>query len=204
MNNDALISKMAEGFYQNAIENKLVTLYQEDLKFLSWNLKKNQDFLMFLTSPFVDEKEKYLALDKTFADLLAPEVTIFAKMLIKNKIIKNIDEVSEIFNTLAYRDQNVLEGVIYTPFELDKNQVQKISEAYEKILNKKCVFEVSIDKTLILGLKVLIDGTMYELNASSRLEDMKQDLLNNYLNNKKENNNTTNTNNNNKEREEEN
>ena len=58
MNNDALISKMAEGFYQNAIENKLVTLYQEDLKFLSWNLKKNQDFLMFLTSPFVDEKEK--------------------------------------------------------------------------------------------------------------------------------------------------
>ena len=127
MNNDALISKMAEGFYQNAIENKLVTLYQEDLKFLSWNLKKNQDFLMFLTSPFVDEKEKYLALDKTFADLLAPEVMIFAKMLIKNKIIKNIDEVSEIFNTLAYRDQNVLEGVIYTPFELDKNQVQKIS-----------------------------------------------------------------------------
>ena len=161
---------------------------------------------MFLTSPFVDEKEKYLALDKTFADLLAPEVMIFAKMLIKNKIIKNIDEVSEIFNTLAYRDQNVLEGVIYTPFELDKSQVQKISEAYEKILNKKCVFEVSIDKTLILGLKVLIDGTMYELNASSRLEDMKQDLLNNYLNNKKENNKTTNTNNNNnnKEREEEN
>ena len=177
MNNDSLISKMAEGFYQNAIENKLVTLYREDLKFLTRNLKKNPDFLMLLTSPFVDDKEKYKALDDTFGELLAPEILIFSKMLIKNKIIKQIDEVYEIFNTLAYRDQNVLEGVIYSPFPLDESQIKKMEEAFENKLGKKCVFEVSIDKSLIVGLKVLIDGTMYELNASSRLEDMKQNLL---------------------------
>ncbi len=181
MNNDALISKMAEGFYQNAVENKLVTLYQEDLKFLTWNLKKNPDFLMLLTSPFVDDKEKNKALEDTFGELLTPEVIIFAKMLIKNKIIKQIDEVYEIFNTLAYRDQNVLEGVIYSPFPLDESQIKKMENAFEKVLNKKCVFEVSIDKTLIVGLKVLIDGTMYELNASSRLEDMKKNLLKKYF-----------------------
>ena len=183
MNNDSLISKMAEGFYQNAIENKLVTLYREDLKFLTRNLKKNPDFLMLLTSPFVDDKEKYKALDDTFGELLAPEVLIFSKMLIKNKIIKQIDEVYEIFNTLAYRDQNVLEGVIYSPFPLDESQIKKMEEAFENKLGKKCVFEVSIDKSLIVGLKVLIDGTMYELNASSRLEDMKQNLLKKYFKN---------------------
>lgn len=181
MNNDALISKMAEGFHQNAVENKLVTLYQEDLKFLTWNLKKSPDFLMLLTSPFVDDKEKNKALEDTFGELLTPEVIIFAKMLIKNKIIKQIDEVYEIFNTLAYRDQNVLEGVIYSPFPLDESQIKKMENAFEKVLNKKCVFEVSIDKTLIVGLKVLIDGTMYELNASSRLEDMKKNLLKKYF-----------------------
>lgn len=183
MNNDSLISKMAEGFYQNAIENKLVTLYREDLKFLTRNLKKNPDFLMLLTSPFVDDKEKYKALDDTFGELLAPEILIFSKMLIKNKIIKQIDEVYEIFNTLAYRDQNVLEGVIYSPFPLDESQIKKMEEAFENKLGKKCVFEVSIDKSLIVGLKVLIDGTMYELNASSRLEDMKQNLLKKYFKN---------------------
>lgn len=186
MNNDALISKMAEGFYQNAVENKLVTLYQEDLKFLTWNLKKNPDFLMLLTSPFVDDKEKNKALDDTFGELLAPEVIIFTKMLIKNKIIKQIDEVYEIFNTLAYRDQNVLEGVIYSPFPLDESQIKKMEDAFEKLLDKKCVFEVSIDKSLIVGLKVLIDGTMYELNASSRLEDMKQNLLKKYFKDSKD------------------
>ena len=186
MNNDALISKMAEGFYQNAVENKLVTLYQEDLKFLTWNLKKNPDFLMLLTSPFVDDKEKNKALDDTFGELLAPEVIIFTKMLIKNKIIKQIDEVYEIFNTLAYRDQNVLEGVIYSPFPLDESQIKKMEDAFEKVLDKKCVFEVSIDKSLIVGLKVLIDGTMYELNASSRLEDMKQNLLKKYFKDSKD------------------
>lgn len=183
MNNDSLISKMAEGFYQNAIENKLVTLYREDLKFLTRNLKKNPDFLMLLTSPFVDDKEKYKALDDTFGELLAPEILIFSKMLIKNKIIKQIDEVYEIFNTLAYRDQNVLEGVIYSPFPLDESQIKKMEEVFENKLGKKCVFEVSIDKSLIVGLKVLIDGTMYELNASSRLEDMKQNLLKKYFKN---------------------
>lgn len=183
MNNDSLISKMAEGFYQNAIENKLVTLYREDLKFLTRNLKKNPDFLMLLTSPFVDDKEKYKALDDTFGELLAPEILIFSKMLIKNKIIKQIDEVYEIFNTLAYRDQNVLEGVIYSPFPLDESQIKKMEDAFENKLGKKCVFEVSIDKSLIVGLKVLIDGTMYELNASSRLEDMKQNLLKKYFKN---------------------
>ena len=181
MNNDSLISKMAEGFYQNAIENKLVTLYREDLKFLTRNLKKNPDFLMLLTSPFVDDKEKYKALDDTFGELLAPEVLIFSKMLIKNKIIKQIDEVYEIFNTLAYRDQNVLEGVIYSPFPLDESQIKKMEEAFENKLGKKCVFEVSIENSLIVGFKDLIDGTMYELNASSRLEDMKQNLLKKYF-----------------------
>ena len=185
MNNDALISKMAEGFYQNAVENKLVTLYQEDLKFLTWNLKKNPDFLMLLTSHF-DDKEKNKALDETFGELLAPEVIIFTKMLIKNKIIKQIDEVYEIFNTLAYRDQNVLEGVIYSPFPLDESQIKKMEDAFEKLLDKKCVFEVSIDKSLIVGLKVLIDGTMYELNASSRLENMKQNLLKKYFKDSKD------------------
>ncbi len=180
MINDALISKMAEGFYQNAVENNLVTLYQEDLKFLTWNLQKNKEFLMFLASTFVEEKEKFEALEKTFGDLLTPNVIIFAKMLIQNKIIKNIAEVNEIFTTLAYRDQNVLEGVIYSPFMLDDKQIKRMSEAFEKVLGKKCVFEVSIDKTLIVGLKVLIDGTMYELNASSRLEDMKQEMMKKY------------------------
>ncbi len=177
INKDEEIKKVAEGFYQNAYENNLVTLYQENLKFLVWNFKKNPEYFRFLCSPFVDYKDKVSSLDETFKDVIIPEILLFSKILIERKLIINIEEISNIFESLAIKDRNILEGVIYTPFELSKEQIDRLSEAFYKKINQKVLLKQIEDKSLIAGIRVLIDGTLYELSVSSRLEDFKDGLV---------------------------
>lgn len=178
MNKDSLISKMAEGFYQNAKNNNEVNLNHEDLKFLVWNLKKNPDLNELMSNPFTGSEEKYNSLVRIFGDVVNKEVLLFSKMLLDNDVFSSLEEVLNIYTSLANKDNDVLEGVIYTPFELNESQIKKITDAFIKLLNKKCVFEVSLDKSLIAGIKILIDGYMYEYNVNDMLNDIKNRLIN--------------------------
>lgn len=178
MNKDSLISKMAEGFYQNAKNNNEVNLNHEDLKFLVWNLKKNPDLNELMTNPFTGDDEKYNSLVRIFGDVVNKEVLIFSKMLLENGVFENIEEILDIYTSLAHKDNDILEGVIYTPFELSENQINKITSAFIKKLNKKCIFTTAKDPSLIAGIKILIDGYMYEYNVNDMLNDIKNRLIN--------------------------
>lgn len=177
MNKDSLVNKMAEGFYENAKNHKEVNLCLEDLKFLVWSISKNKDLSDFMNSPFVSNDEKFNSLSNIFKEVINKEVLIFIKMLIDNEIFDKLKDVLDIYTSLSYKDNDILEGVIYTPFELNESQINKIVETFTKINNKKCVFNVSIDQSLIGGVKILLDGYMYEYNVNDMLNEIKKRLI---------------------------
>lgn len=177
MNKDSLVNKMAEGFYENAKNHNEVNLCHEDLKFLVWSISKNKDINDFMNSPFISNDEKFNSLNNIFKEVINKEVLLFIKMLIDNEIFNKLKDVLDIYTSLSYKDNNILEGVIYTPFELNESQINKITEAFNKINNKKCVFNVSIDQSLIGGIKILVDGYMYEYNVDNMLKEIKERLI---------------------------
>lgn len=177
MNKDSLVNKMAEGFYENAKNHKEVNLCHEDLKFLVWSISKNKDLSDFMNSPFVSNDEKFNSLSNIFKEVINKEVLIFIKMLIDNEIFDKLKDVLDIYTSLSYKDNDILEGVIYTPFNLNESQINKIVETFTKINNKKCVFNVSIDQSLIGGVKILLDGYMYEYNVNDMLNEIKKRLI---------------------------
>ena len=188
-NTDSLILKTTEGFFQNALENNQIIKFQENLKFLLWNLEKNPSYYDLLNSPFVEIKDKYESLDDTFKDVLIPEVLLFAKILIEKNIFNHLREVKETFDRLVHQEQNILDGFIYTPFELSQDQVNKIQSAFEKKFNTKCNFKIVIDKDLIAGIRVLINETIFEYSVESKLDDIKENLnqyYDNYFKSNKE------------------
>lgn len=179
MTKDALLSKVAEGFYRSAVEHKAVPAYREDLKFFVWNLEVNDSYFKFLKSPFVDYKEKCASLDNIFGKVFIPEMLAFIKILITKELISDISKIRKIFNRLADKDANIIEGKIYTPFKLTNDQIFKISEAFSKKLNKKVLLSERRDESLIGGVKVVLDGIVYEYSVSSKLENVRNNLIKN-------------------------
>ena len=177
MNRDALLTKVAEGFYDNGLENNLLTLYRENLKFFVWNLKKNPEYFDFLKSPFVDYKDKCKSLDNIFGDVLVNEVLVFIKLLISKNYIEYIETIQTTFNKLEAKHSNIISGTLYTPFHLTHEQIGKIEDAFSVKTGHVVELKEVIDKSLIAGVKVLLDDTLYEYTVSSKLDEIKDRLL---------------------------
>lgn len=179
MNKDSLLVKITEGLYANAQEKHSVVLYRENLKFFGWVLKKNPNLFAFLNSPFNSAKDKEETINNIFSDVIVSEVLLFIKMLINNKILANLDEVRKIYDDLLNKDENILEAKVYTPFRLTDKQLTALKAAFHKKTNKQIVFKQYIDESLIAGLKIIIDDTLYEYSIDSQLESIKKNLIKN-------------------------
>lgn len=169
---DALITKVTEGLYSNAKQNKAVSSYQEELKFFNWILKKNPDLSKFLNSPFVDYKDKIKSIEDLFSNVFVSEIILFIKLLIEKKLIADIKQIYDVYDSLAEKDNNIVVGTIYTPFKLTTSQLESIQTSYAKKLNKNVVLKEIIDKSLILGVKIILDGQLYEYSASNELNSI--------------------------------
>lgn len=178
MNQDALLIKITEGFYQSAAKNHLESLYAENLKFISWVISKNDNLRTFLDDPFISNEEKYEVTNNLFKDVISEEVLKFVDILIEQKVLDKIWEVRQIFQDLLNDSKNILEGKIYTPFELSNDQIEHLEEVFSKKTRKTSIFHQIIDKDLIGGIKVVIDGYQYEYTIKDELKKRKENLIN--------------------------
>ena len=181
MSDNSVINKIAEGLFDNAKENNLIKVFQQDLNFLVYLLKTNDRYFSFLTSPFVDIKEKEESLYEVFKGLLLKETLKFISILIEKNLIKDIEEIKEAYDDLADKEIHILKGIIYSPFEIDEKTIHKLEASFKKYLKQNVKLSVIIDTSLICGIKVLIIGTMYEYSLNSKLEDLKENILNERL-----------------------
>ncbi len=179
MNNNTLILKIAEGLYDGALEINKVDSIQAELKFFMWNLNKNPELFDYLKSTFNDYKDKCETLDNLFKDVLSNEVLHFIKMLLERNFIEHIEEIKKNYDRLANESKNIIEGTIYSPFEIDDERISKMEELFSNMLDKKIILNLKIDKELICGIKVFIKDKVYDYSIDSRLSDVKNKLINN-------------------------
>lgn len=170
-------SQIAEGLFEVAQERDNAAVYREDLKFVDWVLSHNKELVNFLNSPFISYNDKCKALDDFFTDLLVPGVLVFVKMLVRDSIISSFSEIRAEYNKLSDEQANIAEGVIYTAFELDSMSIRRLERAFRRKINKNVVLRQVIDKNLLVGLKVVLDGTSYEFSVESQLDNIRENLM---------------------------
>lgn len=177
MINDELIKKVAEGLFDNAKKNNLIVIYKEDLKFLAATLYKNPKMLDMLSSTLVDFKDKCQALENCFGDIFQAAVLEYIKYLIKEEYIQYFQLIFSEFMKLVNEYQNLLTGTIYSPFKIDTETLKVIQTKFTKKLGKSVYFKVEIDKSILCGIKVILDGFVYELSAKGKLETLQDELV---------------------------
>ena len=177
MNKDTLLIKITEGFFQNAYEQNLQVTYGENLKFISWMISKNENLQKFLENPFISFNEKKEAIEDLFKEVINPDVMKFIQILLEQNLISYIRQVRHIYNDLLNDSKNILEGKIYTPFILSDEQVEKIEAIFSKKTRKTSIFHQIIDKNLIGGIKVIINGYQYEYTVKNELDKKKESII---------------------------
>ena len=167
--------RYADATYSLFNENELLDM-QKECKELIVLFKENKDVSRLLDNRFVKKEERISLADKIFTNIDSRFKNLI-KVVINNNRISYMDEILDGINSLINQHFGILEGLLYSPFELSKEQIKKVEEKISRLEGKKCSLTLIIDPNLIGGIKVSISSHVYDNSIENKIEQMKINLL---------------------------
>lgn len=169
--------RYAESLFDLAKEENKVTQYLDDIKLVGEVLGSDPQIVQFFNHVLIENEKKIQLLDQSFKGNVDQYVLNFLKLLVQSRRIRYIDDIVKSYIKLSNQYLGIEEGMIYTPYELTDQQIQDIEKAISKKENKKVTLKVSIDSSLLGGIKVQIANRIYDGTIKNKVEMLKKELL---------------------------
>lgn len=163
----------AEALFKIAAENKSIEEYSNALKEILALLQENKEYVEFLASPALSLSERLLAIDEAFSKM--PEnIVSFLKLLTENGHIKEIYECINEFFGLEMLLKNSVTVKVYSSVALTDEQKEKLVEKLESKYGKTVDSEYITDKSLISGIKIVMEDKVLDGSIEKRLQSLKE------------------------------
>ena len=169
--------RYAESLFDLAKEENQVTQYLDDIKLVGEVLDSDPQIVQFFNHVLIENDKKIQLLDQSFKGNVDQYVLNFLKLLVQSRRISYIDHIVPSYINLSNQYFGIEEGMIYTPYELTDQQIQDIEKAISQKENKKVTLKVSIDPSLLGGIKVQIANRIYDGTIKNKVEMLKKELL---------------------------
>lgn len=134
-------------------------------------------FKEIMLSPVVDTKIKKQIIQKILFEV--PDVFVnFIKLLIDKNRINIFFMIYNQYKIIKNKKNNIIQIIIYSPQNLDDEQLKSIGEKYKKSFNMND-FETKliIDKTLLGGICIKIGDIFIDASLKNMLNKTKKDVL---------------------------
>ena len=103
------------------------------------------------------------------AGKLTGEIENFVRVLAENGRLEVLAEIRAQFEALKNEREGMVEAEVYTAFELEPAQVADLVSRLEKKTGRKVKARVSVDKSLIGGVKLVIGDKVIDGSARAQL-----------------------------------
>lgn len=162
----------AEALYLLGKEQQNLQKLLEDVCLLENVIKENPEYLDFLSSPAVPQHERQKALEEAVGTL-DETIVSFLKLLLENGRIKQlleiINEFKRFYNEGILKSNATITSAILLS-ESDKNAILK---KLENVLKREIEPTFCVDKSILGGLKIEVDGKVYDGSIKHTLNDVK-------------------------------
>lgn len=166
----------AQALYSLALEENSLKDWGEQGQLLLEITSDNSDLLLLLDSRFLTIEERKNNAEKIFKDFAFPIID-FIKVIIDHHRLPLLTEIFQAFISMCHQAQGILEGILYSAFILEKPVIQLIEDKIGQLEKRKVALKIRLDATLIGGVKVVINGHVYDDSIKNQLEKMQVSLL---------------------------
>jgi len=174
---------MAENVWQNYAEalyglskGPRLSEYREAVADMDQRLREDRDFLSYLASYDVEAGEKRKACDAVFGAYGLPYLADFMKVVIDHHRIHGFPEIAREYRSLADEELGIAEGICYSAKKLSSDDLKRLEELFAKKIGKKVSLENRVDQSLLGGVKVALEGKVYDGTLRSRLLGLRKSL----------------------------
>jgi F-type H+-transporting ATPase subunit delta len=110
------------------------------------------------------------------AGKLSGDAENFVRVLADNGRLGVLTEIRTHFEALKNEREGTVEAEVYTAFEMDQGQVADLVSRLEKNTGRKVKARVSVDKSLIGGVKLVIGDKVIDGSARAQLSALENAL----------------------------
>ena len=166
-------SEYAKALFMLAMENEKGEEYEKALDLVSDAFSENPVYIEFLTSPGIPLEERLGALESAFSAAVPRDVLSFLKLLCEKRYIGEFQDCAAQYKTLLNEVGRVSSAKVISAVELDEKNKAALKEKLEKLSGHTVMIEYTVDKSILGGLIVEMDGKVMDSSLQKHLKDVK-------------------------------
>ena len=163
----------AQALYALATENECFDEYKKDLDLVLEVLLENPEYIDLISCVSIPKEERLELIDRAFSGAVSAEVLSFMKLMCEKNRIGDLKESREEYNAMLRELQGVSRAMVTSAVELSAEQKAQLEAKLEKISGKKVIAEYFVDKSILGGLMVEIDGRIMDSSLKGHLSNVK-------------------------------
>lgn len=168
-----VIREYAKALFMLASETENQESYGKALDTVLCVFSENDGYTEFLASPGIPLSERLGALESAFSNLLPKDVLSFIKILCEKRYIKDFEKCVEEYNTLLNEVSKVSTARVVSAVALSEDEEKALKNKLEKISGRTILLDCTVDKSILGGLIVEIDGKIADASLGRHLKDVK-------------------------------
>ena len=177
MANNSIPHRVALALLELAREENRVADYQEALAKIDADFRKEPRLKEILGSYQIPFEELYALVEKVYGGTDLIHLVPFLKYLVSRRAIGRFDEIYESFLAESDKDLGISQGIVYSATPLPEEQKALLENTFGKLSGKKVRLHNRVEPSLIGGVRVFLDGKVYDGSLSAKIDRMREMLL---------------------------
>ncbi len=149
-----------------------------ELETLETVLEETPKFAEFLDSPAITAAEKKKVISDSFEGKFSKALINFLFVLADKRRTAEIKKIRKQYIRLYDEERGKAAGEIYSADPLSKEHLARFEDEMSKLLRKKIKLENIVDKKVIGGIKIQVDGKMIDKTIRGDLDALLLTLKN--------------------------
>ena len=151
---------------------------ERDLALIETTIQGSKELRAALETPLTSSKEKSAIIAALVAKLgLGDWASRFAVLIGDKGRVDALSEMCVALRSARLSAEGAIEGDIHVADPISAADVDGLAAAFGKKLNKKVVFRIVVDPTLLAGMKVTLQGVTYDGTLRSQIDRLRETLV---------------------------
>lgn len=169
-------SLYGKSLYDLAVCENLSEPIMEEMEMVRSLFAENPDYIRLLLEPSIPRKERLGLLDQAFGDAVHPYLLSFLKILTERGILREFSACEKCYRELYNEAHGITEATVTSVVELDPERKERLRKRLEESSGKKVILNVRTDPGVLGGMRVEMEGKLYDGTVKGRLSDLRKKL----------------------------
>lgn len=169
-----ICKEYGEALFALGLEENSLDRINDDLDFIRDVFAKTPEYAAFLQSPAVPKAERLKTVNDVFTGSVSEYAVSFLSILCEKGRAMLFGDCAKEFKRLYEESKNVSLARVYSTVPLSEEQKELLKEKLEKRSGHSVKMECFIDKTLLGGVLIDMDGTQFDGTIKRRLQELKE------------------------------